>query len=252
MASFYKEAPDGAAICTLKDGQEVRFFIPEIYFQAKSAIIVGEFVNLLGIFNYAIYDKNDKPISQLKIFNFPSIFLTQPYTITKVKDLKLTKNSDMQDYRVLRYKEGDKLIVQKQVPEDIENVEEFFRLFLITGNIPDTIDYRTIYEYYYEAMALSGNKFNLPPQMFGILQAETCRDPDDISKPFRLSKYKKNHEWDNYKNVSVKALPKYISPEVSLTSENIDDSLMAATLLDDKKVQFSPLERVITGNFREG
>ena len=33
----------------------------------KSAIIVGEFVNLLGIFNYAIYDVNkDKPIGNLK------------------------------------------------------------------------------------------------------------------------------------------------------------------------------------------
>ena len=51
--SFYKEV-NGSVICTLPEGQEVRYFIPECYFNTKSAIIVGEFVNLLGIFNYAI------------------------------------------------------------------------------------------------------------------------------------------------------------------------------------------------------
>ena len=60
--SFYKEV-NGSVICTLPEGQEVRYFIPECYFNTKSAIIVGEFVNLLGIFNYAIYDVNkDKTI----------------------------------------------------------------------------------------------------------------------------------------------------------------------------------------------
>ena len=38
-------------------------------FNTKSAIIVGEFVNLLGIFNYAIYDVNkDNKVNSQDLF----------------------------------------------------------------------------------------------------------------------------------------------------------------------------------------
>ena len=245
MASFYKEVGD-AVVATLPKNQEIRYFIPECFFQTKSAIIVGEFVNLLGTFNYAIYDiEKDKPVSGLKLFYYPTIFLAQPYTIEKAKDLKLTKNSEKQDYRLLKFRDGDKLVVQKNTPQSIENVEEFFRLFVITGNAPDTIDYRELWHYYIDSMALSGNKFGISNQMFGIFESELCRDPSDPSKPFRLSKAKKNGEWNNYKAAAVKEIPKYTSPYVSLTSENLDDSIVAATMMDNAK--YSPLEKVLTG-----
>lgn len=240
---FYKQVGD-AVICNVKENQEVRYFIPECYFQTKSAIVVGEYVNLLGIFNYAIYE-NDKPISGLKTFNFPTVFLAQPYTIVKEKDIKLTANSEVSDYRVLKFKNGDKLVVNVNVPQNIENVEEFFRLFVINGHIPDTIDYRDIWKYFVDSMELSGNSWSLTYQMLGLLQSEICRDSTDITSPFRTSKAKKNKEWTNYSNVSIKDLPKYISPYVSITSENLDDSIVAATMLTDAKD--SPLEKVLTG-----
>lgn len=243
--SFYKEV-NGSVICTLPEGQEVRYFIPECYFTAKSAIIVGEFVNLLGIFNYAIYDINkDKPIGGLKTFKFPTIFLAQPYEIEKAKGIKLTKNSEVQDYRILKFKKNDKLVVQTSVPMDIANLEEFFRLFVITGNVPDTIDYRNIWEYFVESSTLAGKTFSISNQLLGILQSEICRDPSDLSKPFRLSKAKKNKEWDNYKAISIKQIPNYISSYVSLTSENYDDSVIAATMM--KKEIDTPLERILVG-----
>lgn len=243
---FYKEV-NNSVICDLPEGQEVRYFIPDCYFGSKSAIIVGKYVNLIGIFNYGIFDiKKDKAVSDLKTFYFPSIFLAQPYTIDKVKDVQLTKNSGKQDYSVLKFKKGDKLVVQTEVPQNIANVEEFFRLFVITGHIPDTIDYRKLYEYFIDSMLLSGNKFNVSNQLFGLMQSEICRDSSDNSKPFRLSAAKKNGEWDNYKSVSIKTIPNYISSYVSLTSENYDDSIIAATMM--KRELDSPLEKVLIGN----
>ena len=128
---------------------------------------------------------------------------------------------------------------------DIANLEEFFRLFVITGNVPDTIDYRNIWEYFVESSTLAGKTFNISNQLLGILQSEICRDPSDNSKPFRLSKAKKNKEWDNYKAVSIKQIPNYISSYVSLTSENYDDSVIAATMM--KKEIDTPLEKILVG-----
>ena len=245
MGKFYKEVKD-SVICDLPEGKEVRFFIPESFFGSNIAVIVGEFVRLLGVFNYAIYDsKTDKPIGGLKTFKFPSVFLCQPSKIEKAKDIKLTKTSKKSDYRLLKFVKGDKLIVNTRVPQNVENIEDLFKLFIITGKVPSNIDYRTLWEYPIESCILNGNKFGINYQFFGILMSEICRDPNDISKPFRLSSAKKNKEWTNYIPISIKEIPKYVSPYVSITSENFDDSIVAASMMTNAK--YSPLERVLTG-----
>lgn len=246
---FYK-VENYQAICTLPNTQEIRFFIPENYFESKAAVIIGELVQLIGVFNYAIYDiKTDKPASELKTFKFPSVFLTKPYKIDKLKDAKLTKVSDKQDYRILKYKKDDILIMNTNVSQNIENVEDLFKLFIISGKIPSNIDYRELWKYPIESMNINGGNFNISYQYFGLLISELCRDPNDYSKPFRLSSAKGKGEWTNYKPISVKEVPRYVSPYVNITSENFDDSIIAASMMENAK--HSPLEVVLTGRKRK-
>ena len=44
----------------------------------------------------------------------------------------------------------------------------------------------------------------------------------------------------------IKQIPNYISSYVSITSENYDDSVIAATMM--KKELNTPLEKILTGN----
>lgn len=244
MAWYYKEE-NNAIVCTVKPSQELVFFIPECYFDTNSAMITGNLVSLIGIFNFAIYE-NNKPISELKTFFYPSIFLTQPGSIEKWKQIQLTKNTDKSDYRALKYKTGDKIIVNMDIPQQVENMEEFMRLWIITGHIPNTVDYRNIWKYITKNASLNGNSYGLTNQLIGAFQTELCRDPSNYKNTFRCSKAKKNHEWNNFKPVSVKDVPSYISQYVSTSSENMDDSIVAATLMDEPG-KFSPLEKVFTG-----
>lgn len=248
---FYKK--DGDSILYSGKGHLI-FYVPESYFRSKCAIVTGEYIDILGIFNYSIHDANGKRLLNgtkdgIKLFNFPSIMTTQPDSVEKVKDLVLTKNSGKQDYRLLKYKDGDKIIVNTKIPQDIDNASIFFRLFAITGNSPDTIPYDEAYKMYIESLEASGGgSYGISNQLFGILISETYRDPTDKSRPFRLSKAKKDKEWDNYSVISIKDIPNYISPYVSLTSESFDDSIIYATMMKDKNIKSSPLERVLTGN----
>lgn len=245
MAKIYKQVKD-SVICDVSESQEVRFYIPENYFTSKLSVVIGEYVRTLGLFNYAVFDsKTEKPVGKLRVFNFPSIFLCQPRSIVKAKDVKLTKNSDKQDYRILTFKKGDKLVVNIDIPEDAQNMEDLIKLFAISGRIPNGIDYRNLWKYPIDNAIINGNKYSISYQFFGILMSELCRDPNDLSKPFRLSSAKKNKDWTGYKSISIKEIPKYTSPYVSLTSENFDDSVVAATMMKDAK--YSPLERVLTG-----
>jgi hypothetical protein len=81
-------------------------------------------------------------------------------------------------------------------------------------------------------------------QLFGILWAELCRDPNDVSKPFYTTDMK---DMNGYKPVSIKTTPNYVSPYVALASEQLDESIRAAILIDDDDAKYSPLEKVVTG-----
>lgn len=222
------------------DGELV-FYVPEIYFERSYAVIMGEYVNLLGILDYAVFNENGKH-NGLKPFRFPTIFLARPSSIEKLKGVKLTKYSEQQDYRLLKFKKGDQVVVSVKVPELIDNVEEFYKLFL-TGNLPTTIPYDKIHEYFIESIQLNGAGYGVSNQLFGLIVSEMCRDPRDLTKPFRLSSAI-DEDMTAYKAVSIKDIPKYISPYTSITSENWDESVISAII--NKNAKSTPLEKLLT------
>lgn len=258
MANFkYTQIPpfakrDGDALLFDQDGI-LEYYIPEDYFstgKSSSATVEGAYVKLMGSFNYRILDANGKP-GKLMTFNFPTMFMCRPGKVEKKKDVQLDKDLDKADYRVLTFAKGDQLITRCHVEQDIDNVSELFRLHIQTGRIPNTIPYETLYQYPFECMALNSKGYNVHSQAMGLLYSKICRDPEDITKSFRLSKTIK-HKTTGYMPISIKEASKYISPFVSLTSENMDESIMSAVLLsDDEKTgkiahKESPLERIIT------
>lgn len=235
---------EGDALVFNQEGELV-FYIPEEFFgnsRNPIAQIIGSYVSTIGVCDYVIISKNGTA-GQIKPFRFPTIFLCKPSTIEKVKKVKLTPGSEEKDYRALHFKKDDEVISQVAVPQIIDNVELFFQLMVITGKIPTTIRYDIMHEYFTENMNLNGSSYGLNMQLFGILCSELCRDPKDISKPFCMTDMK---DMNGYKPVSIKATPNYISPYVAITSENFDESLRSAILIDDEDIQYSPLEKVVT------
>ena len=59
---------DGDALLFNEEGQFV-FYVPEIYFDRKDAQIKGEYINLLGILDYTIFNKNGSNIGLNSILN---------------------------------------------------------------------------------------------------------------------------------------------------------------------------------------
>lgn len=231
---------DDALVFNL-DGELV-YYVPEEFFDNNIAEIAGSYVSLIGVCDYAIISPSGK-IGEVKPFRFPTIFLCKPNSIEKVKKLKLGNNEEAKDYRVLHFRKGDEVVSQTRVPQIIDNVEDFFRLMVITGRIPTTIRYDKGHEYFPENIELNGSSYGLNMQLFGILWSELCRDPKDISKPFCTTSMS---NMNGYKPVSIKTIPNYTSPYVSITSENWDESLRSAMLIDDKDIKYSPLEKVVT------
>lgn len=218
---------------------EVVFFIPEEYFDKKIAVIQGETVDCIGVCNYAIY-VDGKAQGGLKTFYYPTNVSFKPSDIENKKGVKLTKNNKPSDYKLLKFRKDDTVIVSIKTPQLVTNVENFFRLFM-TGKLPSNIPYDKVHEYFIKNFQLNGGKFGITAQMLGVIVSEAYRDPKDISKPFRLSGEK---DMTNYIMIGTKQIPKFISPFTSITSENWDESVINAII--NKNHQYSPLEKLFT------
>lgn len=233
------------------DGEgRMEYYIPEEYFDARSASIQGRYVRLLGSFNYRIFNKAGKP-GDIKTFNWPTVFLCKPSDHYKDHDVVLSEGFDPANYRILVFKPGDEIVSDGHTPENIDNTKELLSLHVMTGKIPTSIPYDTLYMYPYNSMNLNGSDFDVHSQLMGLIYSKICRDPDDISKPFRLSKAI-DQSMIAYKTLSVKVAAKYISPYAAITSENMDEGIVSSILLSDditsgkEKHHYSPLERVLT------
>lgn len=257
----------GESLVFNQEGKEFIFYVPENFFDntSKNAIaeISGQYVSMIGLCNWCIVDSKGKR-SELKPFRFPTMFLCKPYLIEKAKGLNIedfndsdeekdesleiedSEDKNTKDYRLLHFKKGDEIVSQIRVPQIIDNVELFYKLAVITAKIPNSIPYDKGWEIFLENMNLNGSSYGLNAQLFGIVWAGLCRDPKDISRPFRLTSMS---NMNNYKPISVKMIPNYTGIYSSLISENFDESLRSAILMKDRKdeeLPYSPLEKIVT------
>ena len=146
------------------------------------------------------------------------------------------------DYRLLKYNKGDQVVSSVMVPQDISTVEQFYNLFN-RGNLPPTIPYEELVNIYTENMRLSGNKYNITAQLFGILYSQIYRDASNPDLPYRLGG---NKDSLAYVTMPITDVPKKVSPYVSITSQNWDESVVGAITVGDKGMD-SPLEPVLMG-----
>lgn len=241
---YFLRQKDNTVYFNLKD-RELQFFVPEDYFKQNSINIDGENINLLGLIEYAIVNPKTGKQELVKCMNFPSIFTCRPYTIEKQKQVKPTKNSQIDDYRILKFRYDDIVVKSIYTPQLITNVEEFFKMLFITAKIPPEISYDKLWELMEKNFNINGGSYNVDYHLLGIVCAEIARSKSNNKIPFRYTEMKNLNEYDL---VSIKKLPDYNSPFSDISSENFDESLMASILMskeDDKDIKDSPLEKIV-------
>lgn len=229
---------DNDSILFKNDGEMI-FYIPDSYFEKKFALIMGEIVRLFGEFNYSVFDEKGKSETGLKVFDFPTVFLSKPSKIEKVKNLQLKDYMNPMDYTLLKFKKDDVVIISTKVPQMADNAEDLFRVYN-TGKFPNILRYDKLHELFPINLRLNGGNYGLSAQIFGVYVAETCRDNKDITKLFRYT------NMDNiyaYQVAPILQIPKYMSPFMSVTSENWDDAVTNAIV--NKNVKYSPMEKIL-------
>lgn len=234
-----------------QDG-EFLFYVPESYFtdtKLPLAQIYGQYLYLFGICDWALVTTNGK-VSEAKRFYFPTQFMCKPNRIEKVKNFSINDKFKAMDYRIIHFKKDDEVISNIAIPENVANAELIFKSFFVnTGKLPPTVPYDKVQDYIVDSLRLNGNDFGLGKQLFGIPISEVYRDNKNIEKPYRLTAMKDQF---SYQQIGMSSVSKYVSPFVSFTGENYDESLMASILLSqsdeaDSEKNDSPLEKILMG-----
>ena len=235
--SFLKD--DGKKVTFIGDG-ELIYYIPEKYFETGAASIIGEFIETIGIFTYAVFDKSGKKVV-LKPFKWPTMIRCKYSEMSKEPNYHLEGTSEPMAYRLLHFKKDDELVCDVNIAKDFSNLKLFINLF-IRANMPDNIPYDKIHEYVIENANLNNFDYKVSGQIIGMLISEIYRDAKDLSRPFRLSGM---NDMLSYKAISIDKVPKYTSAFIAVTSDNADEAIAAAITNGGNGV--SPLEKIMMG-----
>lgn len=236
MATFFKTIND--KVIFSGDG-ELIYYIPEKYFEIKAAENIGERIRTMGIFSYAVFDKDGKRII-FKPFNCPAFIECIPNLMSKEQNYILEGTKEAKSYRLLHFKNNDELICSTKLPVEFSTLEKFVDIFK-GGNLPENIPYDEIQNYVLKNAELCKFNYNVSAQVIGIVISEIYRYSKDLTKPFRLAKT--NNMYD-YKTVSINNVPKYVSAFTSVTSENADEAI-AAAMINKNNNESTPLEKIV-------
>jgi hypothetical protein len=249
VPEFLKIENNSKALYNRDDESQLLFYVPEDFFNNNTknpiAQIEGEFVSMIGICLWTIVDKNGK-MSNPRLFKVPTMITCKPYKIEKVKQEKLPGVSDPEDYRILRFKYGDEVLSSIRTEESVYNAELMFKLLVYTAKIPTIIPADEIWKLLPESAELNGFSYNVNIQLYCMLISSILRSRTNISKEFRLTDMK---DMLAYKPISIRMVPKYISPFTAIISENFDEGIRASVVMsqdmDEKDIPVSPLEKVL-------
>lgn len=235
MADFFKIIENKVVFSG--DG-ELIYYIPEKYFDIKAAEAIGERTRTIGMFSYAVFDKNGKRVV-FKPFSCPTMIECIPNSFSKENNYILEGTKEPKSYRLLHFKNGDELICSINVPVDFATLEKFVDIFK-GGNLPENIPYDDVQNYIFENAELCNFDYKVSNQVIGMVISEIYRCADNISKPFRFSK---TNDMLAYKAISIDKVPRYTSAFAAITSENADEAIAAAmTVAGDKE---SALEKIV-------
>jgi hypothetical protein len=211
--------------------------LPEVYFdqvlggtvKGNIAELIGNKVNVLGIFYFRIYDKipidddskNNKSNYKTYFYKLPQNVVLCPSAISKSKD------DAGEPLVVLEFGREDVFIDNLNILKDWRAVDRYFEM-LLKGTIPRSLSYEDLPILLSNCEDMNGLDLNVAANIEEVMFAELSRDPNDIKKPFRMAiKENPTINMKSKKNINVTDLGKLTNTFAGLTGPNYKSGITA-------------------------
>lgn len=229
-------------------------YIPKDLFneddETKSSIAVqyADGFKVVGLFNMRFYDSDEAPRDKapLRTFSFPNMIMTYPSDFQIMKLQLLPTQAEPENYIVMKYYMGDVIMAAEEV-QSPANCTKFLNM-ITKGKIPSTIPYDKFEAIWQTNFRI--NKFNprVPSVILQLIWAEMCRNPNNISEPYRLTYGKGNADPTGYTETNMNNVAAATSVFSALSFERIKEKLASSLNMtaEGTEQMRSPVEEVLT------
>lgn len=222
----------------------MEMYIPMDYFEENLAEDLGGAINVFGLLNVRVFDKDDKP-GVLELMNLPADITIYP-TSTEKMDVVLHEGDPSEKVLVCRFVKEDK-IMRSGITQSSKSAENFVNM-VIKGKIPKSVPYNKILSIWYKNLEMNGVNLGVPSTILEIILSESYRDKNKPEDPFRY-KFGKNPNVDqfSYTTANMREICAKNSTFTAITFEDFD-SMVAASVnrsVYNKEETTSPLEKII-------
>ena len=222
-------------------------FNPDLETKSSIAVRYGEGFKLVGIFNMRFYDSDEEPRDSkpLRTFNYPNMIMTYP-SESSIATLKLSEFSDAEPYIIMKYYMGDVIMDAEEV-QAVANCTKLLNM-ITKGKIPNTIPYDKLVEIWHNNFTINNFNPRVPSLVLQMIWAEMCRDPDDITKPFRMKYGLGNADTTHYTETNMNNVSAASSVFSALSFERIKEKLASSVNMtrNGTEQMRSPVEEVLS------
>lgn len=226
------------------DSQYCEFYIPMYYFDGahgKFAVDNGNTINVLGIFNVGIFEKDQ--LKEMRVLNLPTFITINVYE-SDIREVTLS-TGDQLPCKVVKYLKNSNIMSSTIISDD-ENVKKFLN-FLTSGSLPKIVPYSDLLRVWLKNQTINAIDFDVSSCYLELVLSTMCRDKDNLSRKF--SKIASNPGIDDYdyKFVSMRQICQYNSTFTAITFEDMDSMITTSINKSRDKVKEneSPVEKII-------
>lgn len=243
--AYFKEKDDSVIFT----GNYMEIYIPNSYFDMGLSEVNGEVIESMGIFNFRVNtsDKQDIESTKVHTFNIPTMISLKPSSVVN-REFELLKGSGKQKYRVLKFFNGDTVLVSSSTVALVDNTEAFILKLLSEGKIPNTINYEDVFKLFLKNLEMNNMNLNVSGMLLGLIVSELYRSKGDLAIPFRKVIGKNpNVSQTDYMAVNTRTLCSYSSTFAASTFEDIDTMILTSVNRKrlNKSQAYTPVEEII-------
>jgi hypothetical protein len=239
---FLEKLEDSSVIFTCPHAEII---LPQDYFDHGIAEIVGKEVDLFGLFNILVWKTADidNEVPKKYFYKFKSRIRTAPSSIEEAK-----RDASGRKQIGLHYNEGATFIVTTNLHATIDVARQMLDI-MTNGYLPNIIPYEEIPAYWTDTNVY--NKVSLATMSqtcIEMMVATICRDPDDMSRPFRHRlREDQNIGQNDWKILNIRRLPRYSDAWASLISGDPRGNIVSVISRQraGKKQMESPIEKAV-------
>lgn len=198
--------------------------IPEDYIEHGIATIIGEEIEMFGLFDILVWNSEDiekeKPVKVA--FTFPSKIRSVPSRIDR------RKVGDEGEY-IFEYHQDDVFIKSTQVAQSSDVARAFIDI-LFKGYVPDSLSYDTIHDFWKKCNDINSVNLNVSDVVLETILSVFARDPHQLEIPFRiaLNDQRKGYNGFSRRMVRVTDIPRFNSTFASLSSGDPKQGITAS------------------------